>query len=196
MKLSSYTFCGKKCFISSPKILLLVFLRAFFIAAYFYLAGFSLLTPNISHFLTTEIKLLCFFSPQNSWFCPENSVNSGALSSYCIMNRTHDHRTWVASNNCSKACCTCVDQYLSVYSQYASHHMAAHHGHIVQWLEGTTCNWKIMSLFLLESLNFFRAFLHVFNYLYITVISFLKQTTNMYTCNALIFYLTGTTYRM
>ena len=48
--------------ICSPKILLLVFLLAFFIAAYFYLAGFSMLTPSISHFLTAEIKFLCFFS--------------------------------------------------------------------------------------------------------------------------------------
>ena len=37
------------------------FPACFFIAAYFYLAGFSLLTPSISHFLTAEIKFLCFF---------------------------------------------------------------------------------------------------------------------------------------
>lgn len=54
-------------------------------------------------FLTFSPPKLNFrvFSPWNSWFCYENSVNSGALSSYCIMNRTHDHRTWVAGN-CSK----------------------------------------------------------------------------------------------
>lgn len=91
----------EKMFYMLTKDFIACFPARFFIAAYFYLAGFSLLTPSISHFLTTEIKFLCFFSLRNSWFWYENGVNSGALSSYSIMNRTHDHRTWVAGN-CSK----------------------------------------------------------------------------------------------
>ena len=41
------------------------------------------------------------------------------------------------------------------------------HVHIAQWSEITTGNsWKIVSLFLLGNLNFSRAFLHVYNYIY------------------------------
>ena len=68
LKLSSYTFYGKKCRMCSPKILLLVFqFRIFFLTAvHFYLAGFSLLTASISHLFNRRYKIFMLFFLQNS----------------------------------------------------------------------------------------------------------------------------------
>ena len=66
----------KKKFMCSPNILflVLVFLFAFFFFffsfadVHFYLAGCSLLTASISHFLTADKKLSCCFSKKSSSF--------------------------------------------------------------------------------------------------------------------------------
>ena len=59
VKLSSYTFYGEKNVVCAHRRfvqLVSVPVRFPFTAAHFYLAGFSLLTASISHFLTADIN--------------------------------------------------------------------------------------------------------------------------------------------
>ena len=63
VKLSSYTFYGKKIsYVLIKDFVACVPVRYLFTAAHFYLAGCSLMTTSISHFLTTDIKYSSSFS--------------------------------------------------------------------------------------------------------------------------------------